>query len=330
MLAEDCEALDALLPPGAAPGRDVFLRDCTSMFRADPRAAEKRSDLAAWLVRIGAADVDGDHAVVHARMEGLSDRWSVPFRAVRVDGAWRLPDAFGPPMEAPAASPAPSGAVGAGDGMVDLPAGRFRVGCPARQEGVPCMPGDAPERDVAVGPLRLDRNEVNAGEWARCVAAGGCERALAVDGHARQGCNVGVPGREDHPANCVTYWGAVAYCEWAGKRLPTGIEWERAARGTAGRQFPWGDEAPDCTRAAMRGCGHDGTRPAGALPAGNTPEGVSDLSGNVDEWVASPPGIGAEIRGGAFDGEAWRTQPYRRRVLGQPYRLREVGFRCAK
>ncbi|MBI5512529.1 MAG: SUMF1/EgtB/PvdO family nonheme iron enzyme [Deltaproteobacteria bacterium] len=111
-------------------------------------------------------------------------------------------------------------------------------------------------------------------------------------------------GRETYPMNCVDWNTAIAFCVWDGGRLPTEAEWEFAARGTSGRMYPWGDERPQrqrlnlcddsCNRAhphhpALSGFGEDGaseTAPVGNYPAGQTPEGVFDLEGNVSELVA--------------------------------------------
>jgi len=95
----------------------------------------------------------------------------------------------------------------------------------------------------------------------------------------------------NRPVVEVSWYEAAAYCAWLSDRLrrevrlPTEAEWERAARGTAGRKYPWGKEGPDSERANWRrNVGH--TTPVGLYPRGATPEGIEDLAGNVWEWVA--------------------------------------------
>ena len=122
---------------------------------------------------------------------------------------------------------------------------------------------DAPE-DQMEGPLltwsSASRLEYTDGEW-----------------HVK-------PPYAEHPIAGVTWYGAQAYCEWAGRRLPTEAEWEKAARGTDGRIFPWGNDDATCLLANYGGCVGE-TTPVGSYPNGTSPYGAVDMAGNVWEWV---------------------------------------------
>ena len=182
--------------------------------------------------------------------------------------------------------------------MVEVPAGPFTMG---RDDG----PADErPAHRVTLPAFLIDRLPVTHAEFAAFLDAQGREgerdgrryrrfdhddadaRIHQVDGRWRADA-----GFERHPVNEVTWAGARDYCAWAGKRLPSEAEWEKAARGTDARIFPWGDEfniraANTPVRWARLGREGD-TTPVGAFKAGTSPYGLYDMSGNVWEWTAS-------------------------------------------
>jgi len=157
------------------------------------------------------------------------------------------------------------------------PADRVRV-----PEGVFTMGADRggesdehPARRITLHAFEIDRLEVTNEAYARCVADGRCRRAKDF-GEDFSGPRQPVVG--------VSWHDAKAYCAWAGGRLPSEAEWEKAARGADGRRFPWGAEMPDETRATFGGT-HEGPRDVGSTPSGAGPFGTLDQAGNVWEWV---------------------------------------------
>jgi formylglycine-generating enzyme required for sulfatase activity len=229
-------------------------------------------------------------------------------------------------------------------GMVYVPGGAFEMGSDA-------TPSEEPIRSVTVDAFYIDQTEVTVAAYAACIAAGAC--GLPSVGN---GSNHGVAGREQHPINGVTWYDAAAYCGWVDggvKRLPTEAEWEKAARGTDGRRFPWGDEpVASCTHVVMEenladGCGAGSTMPVGSRPLGASPYGAYDMSGNVYEWVSDfwgyygpsdtsnptgPAGGDYKVaRGGAWSlyDPVYLTTTYRGGDLPhQQYPI--IGFRCAR
>jgi len=182
---------------------------------------------------------------------------------------------------------------------------------------------ERPPHEEQVAPFWMDETEVTVEAFSSCVRAGACqaEKDVSWDRISEEdrslwslACNWGKKDREQHPINCVDWYQATAFCAWAGKRLPTEVEWEFAARGGPKKlRHPWGDRAPDASLA--NGCGaecvawfaaqkkqreplHDQddgwptTAPAGRFPALGTPTpfGLKDMVGNVWEWTSSPPG----------------------------------------
>jgi formylglycine-generating enzyme required for sulfatase activity len=164
--------------------------------------------------------------------------------------------------------------------MVFIPAGEFMMGCTPKDSK--CDSDEKPYHKVYLDAYYIDRHEVTVAEYRKCVEAGKCTPPAIGDY-----CNWGKTGRENHPVNCVDWYQADAYCRWAGKRLPTEAEWEKAARGTDGRIYPWGNEF-DCKKScnSVSPCKNESTCAVGSHPDDKSPYGVMDMAGNVWEWVS--------------------------------------------
>ncbi len=225
--------------------------------------------------------------------------------------------------------------------MTLIPGGAFSRGTDGR------LPDEGPQHTVTLDPFFIDTYEVTNLQYKRFNDT---TNRRSPD-HFRN--RTFPPGKADHPVTFVTWSDANAYCEWAGKRLPTDQEWEKAARGTDRRMFPWGDEF-DINKAntpvRWQKIGKFGdTTPVGAFLKGASPYGVHDMSGNVWEWTASwyqaYPGNKTDsenygtryktLKGGSwFDCSFYRcgiSAPVFNRAFFAPQtKNNSFGFRCAK
>ncbi len=294
--------------------------------------------------------------------------------AAHADANWPAPPQF--PRAAafePRSAPASARQQAA---MVRVPGGEYPIGAP---EGAA-----RPAHRVQLAPFRIDRTEVTNAQFVEFLGAlpskpSGTAVAGSVsaanfsdanegrlfvgsgspyplieldDDDARIGVRDGrfVPsaGHDEVPVTEVTWGGAAAYCAWRGARLPTEAEWEAAARGAAGRKYPWGDAPPSAER-AVAGRRPGDLPPVGSAPRGATPEGLLDMAGSVAEWTSTlmrpypyrtddgreDPGLPGErvTRGGdyVFDFApekltTWFRTGFSRRVNAGH---RHIGFRCA-
>jgi serine/threonine-protein kinase len=188
------------------------------------------------------------------------------------------------PTPTPTLSPTPqAGAttISSIDQMVQVyvPAGEFTMG---HDSGAP---DQQPAHSVYLDSFWIDRSEVTNALYALCEGAGGCTRPLETRSITRPDY-YGNAQFANYPVLFVNWNQAQAYCSWAGRRLPTEAEWEKAARGADGRLYPWGSDLPDAQRlnSALSGVGD--TVAVGQYPGGASPYGALDMAGNAWEWVA--------------------------------------------
>jgi len=208
---------------------------------------------------------------------------------------------------------------------------------------------EQPARRVRLRSYRIDRFEVSHADYRRCVQAGVCPPARVSPSDARV-------GRPYQPATGVRWADAQRYCAWVGGQLPTEAQWERAARGSDARRFPWGSHfhhllanhgLPDAAPQPADFYGY--AAPVDAMPDGRSPYGLHHMAGNAWELTADRYAADAYEHGPVVDptgpqsteaaqrvmrGGSWRSPPHTLRVthraaLDESRSEADVGFRCA-
>jgi formylglycine-generating enzyme required for sulfatase activity len=229
--------------------------------------------------------------------------------------------------------------VSTADGMVQVyvPAGKFLMGTDDKE-----AQKNRPRHNVNVSAFWIDQTEVSNTMYAKCVDAGVCKAPTMA------GLNpyYGKAQYDQYPVVYVAWESAAQYCKWADRRLPTEAEWEKAARGTDGRLYPWGNEPPTLSLANFDNA-IGGPLPVDRYPLGASPYGALNMAGNVREWVADwfheffylaglnddplgpPEGNVKSLRGGSYldDGNEIRVFNRFFHPPGSPGINR--GFRCA-
>jgi formylglycine-generating enzyme required for sulfatase activity len=245
--------------------------------------------------------------------------------------------------------------------QVYVPSGEFIMGADDADakrtiEGGRAYP-EIPVNTVYLDGYWIDKYEVTNGQFAVCVEAGVCQPPFNFSSETRPKYYDN-PEYSNYPVIWVNWSMARTYCEWTGRRLPTEAEWEKAGRGTDSRKYPWGNEPVsgekanfcdvNCSRTIANSMYNDGygdTSPVGSYPAGASPYGAMDMSGNVWEWTGSvimpypyDASDGREDldvngervwRGGPWSNGYWWMRVTLRYRSVPSYWWVNLGFRCA-
>jgi formylglycine-generating enzyme required for sulfatase activity len=246
--------------------------------------------------------------------------------------------------------------------MVYVPAGEFLMGFSESDveairaispEAEFSVEGEKPQHKVFLNAFYIDKYEVTNARYQKCVKAGACNEPSDTTYY-------GKADYVQHPVVYVSWYGANAYCRWAGKRLPSEAEWEKAARGDEERTWPWGNtfdenrvnfcdkNCPEWWKHVSVDDGYALTAPVGSYPEGSSLYGALDMAGNVWEWVAdwydpnyysqspyrNPPGpdSGSEkiVRGGSWLNGFTDIRAGYRYELAPTHQGKDLGFRCAR
>ncbi len=230
--------------------------------------------------------------------------------------------------------------------MVYVPAGNFLMGSDKAKDSM-ANDDELPQHTVYLDAFWIDQTVVTNAEYARCVAGGQCTTPHETSSATRISY-YGESQYANYPVIYVDWNQAQAYCTWAGRRLPSEAEWEKAARGVDGRIYPWGNTAPNqslLNNISKISVGD--TAAVGSYLSGASPYGALDMAGNVWEWVndwyrdtyyqqsparnptGPPTGFNRVLRGGAWDNnDVDVSSSYRGRLTAEGW-YNNLGFRCA-
>ncbi|MFZ5821841.1 MAG: SUMF1/EgtB/PvdO family nonheme iron enzyme [Chloroflexota bacterium] len=260
-----------------------------------------------------------------------------------------------PPTEPHLSTPTPLPMLSEKDGMVMVyvPAGEFTMGSDSGDTD------EKPAHTVSLDAFWIDQTEVTNKMYALCVEAGVCDPPKQTSSDTRDSY-YGNPDFDDYPVIYMDWNRAKTYCEWAGRRLPTEAEWEKAARGVDGFVYPWGNEFDGTkTNFCDKNCtfnwanqnfndGYVDTAPVGSYESGRSPYGVYDMAGNVWEWTAdwygenyystSPlenplgpdSGDARVLRGGSWNYDSSYVRAANRNGVDPSSTDSILGFRCSR
>ncbi len=259
--------------------------------------------------------------------------------------------------------------------MVYVPAGPFLMGSDPAQD--PSPQDEQPQREIDLSPFWIDRTEVSVDQFRTFAVATSYQTQAEWEGASYVWTELGVQtveganwqhpfgptsqAQDEHPVTQVSWQDAQAYCQWAGGSLPSEAQWEKAARGTEGQIYPWGDDldgnrvnfcdvnCPYTWQDPAYDDGYERTAPVDSFPQGSSPYGALNMAGNVWEWVldcyapdfyASAPSNDPvnldpdcpahALKGGSWDNAADNLRAADRNKIDlENYRNHSLGFRCA-